>query len=166
MVTPAAVWAALAEVHDPEIPVISLVDMGMVHQVAVESGTVTVTLLPTFVGCPALAIIREAVIRRVAELPGVEAVTVTFTHDPPWTSDRITPRGRERLKAFGIAPPAGTAGCAGDGGTGLLDLLEVPSCPYCGSGNTHLENLFGPTACRSIYYCDDCRQPFEGMKSV
>jgi ring-1,2-phenylacetyl-CoA epoxidase subunit PaaD len=160
MVSGAAIWAALQEVKDPEIPTVSVVEMGMVAAVQVDGPQVHVEMTPTFVGCPALEIIREAVCRNVGAVEGVEGVAVRFVFDPPWTSDRITPAGREHLKAFGIAPPTGVTG------PGLISLEEVPPCPYCGSADTHMENLFGPTACRSIYYCDACRQPFEAMKNV
>lgn len=172
MVTEAALWAALADVKDPEIPPVSVVDMGLVTRVAVSGGQVTVELTPTFVGCPALGIIRQNVIDRLVREEGVTGVDVRFVFDPPWTSERITPLGRERLRSFGIAPPVrerpGCCGPAGAGvpGSSLLSLAEVPPCPFCGSADTHMENLFGPTACRAIYYCDACRQPFEGMKTV
>jgi ring-1,2-phenylacetyl-CoA epoxidase subunit PaaD len=160
MVTKAVVWTALEEVKDPEIPPVSVVDMGMVSRVELEGSSVTIEMTPTFVGCPALDIIRRDVVDRVQRLAGIGAVEVKFVFDPPWTSDRITALGRERLKTFGIAPPG--KACT----TNLISLDEVPHCPYCDSGDTHMENLFGPTACRSIYYCDSCRQPFEAMKPV
>jgi ring-1,2-phenylacetyl-CoA epoxidase subunit PaaD len=150
------VWAALEGVKDPEIPVISVTQMGMIAGVAAEGGQVRVEVTPTFVGCPAVAMIQASIEEAVRALPGVEAATVSFVFDPPWSSDRITPEGLAELRKFGIAPPGG----------GLMDLELAPACPYCGSVETHLENLFGPTACRSIYYCDGCRQPFEGMKAV
>jgi ring-1,2-phenylacetyl-CoA epoxidase subunit PaaD len=160
MVTEAAVWAALADVKDPEIPPVSVIDMGMVRRVAVDGDQVVVDMTPTFVGCPALDIIRRDVVERIAAEAGVAGVEVRFVFDPPWTSERITPQGRERLKTFGIAPPMPEA--AG----GLINLAVVPPCPFCASHDTHMENLFGPTACRAIYYCDACRQPFEAMKTV
>lgn len=160
MVAPAAVWAALAEVTDPEIPPVSVVDMGMVAQVATDGAHVRIDMTPTFVGCPALELIRRNVITRISQVDGVAGVAVRFVFDPPWTSERITAQGRDRLRSFGIAPPLHE-------GTGnLISLAEVPDCPYCGSRQTHLENLFGPTACRSIYYCDACRQPFEAVKTI
>lgn len=164
MVAPAVIWAALADVKDPEIPPVSVVDMGMVGQVLVGDGRVTVEMTPTFVGCPALEIIRQNVIDRLMQVEGVAAVEVRFVFDPPWTSERITPAGRERLRSFGIAPPVAGGACGA--GLSLLTLDEVPPCPFCGSADTHMENLFGPTACRAIYYCDTCRQPFEAMKTV
>jgi ring-1,2-phenylacetyl-CoA epoxidase subunit PaaD len=146
-------WQALEDVKDPEIPTVSVVEMGMVHTVRIEGDEVEVDMLPTFVGCPALDIIRDNVRERLLREEGVKEVVVRFTVDPPWTSDRITPEGREKLKAFGIAPP--TSG------------IEVPPpCPYCGAEEGEVENLFGPTACRAIYYCKRCRQPFEGMKKI
>lgn len=156
----AAVWAALGEVRDPEIPPVSVVDMGMVNEVTVEGARVTITMMPTFVGCPALEIIRRDVAARVAQVAGVAEVEVQFTFDPPWTSERITPEGRERLAGFGIAPPVREVL------QGLISLEAVPLCPFCGSPDTHLENHFGPTSCRSIFYCDACRQPFEGIKTI
>lgn len=160
MVGADVLWGALEDVKDPEIPALSIVDLGMVHRVEHEGEVVLVEAMPTFVGCPALDIIRATIIERLEQVEGIGSVQVRFILHPPWTSDRITARGRERLKTFGIAPP-------GSGSMGnLIALDEVPHCPHCGSADTHMENLFGPTACRSIYYCDACRQPFEAIKQV
>jgi len=153
-----AVWAALAEVPDPEIPVISVVDLGVVHRVAVGTG-IAVELLPTFVGCPALDVMREAVRTRLASLAPGATIDVRFTFAEPWTSDRITAAGREHLRASGFAPPL-------PGGAQLLQVMPHATCPYCGSRRTRLENAFGPTLCRATHYCDDCRQPFEAFKPV
>jgi len=153
-----AVWAALAEVPDPEIPVISVVDLGVVHRVAVGTG-IAVELLPTFVGCPALDVMREAVRTRLASLAPGATIDVRFTFAEPWTSDRITAAGREHLRASGFAPPL-------PGGAQLLQVMPPATCPYCGSRRTRLENAFGPTLCRATHYCDDCRQPFEAFKPV
>ncbi len=144
-----AVRAALAEVPDPEIPVVSVVDLGMVESVEVAPDAIRVELLPTFVGCPALDVIREAVEQRLAGFG--RAVGVSFGYRVPWTSDRITAVGRERLRAAGFAPP---------------DDPAAMRCPYCGSGEVALDNLFGPTQCRSLHYCRACRQPFESFKPV
>ena len=148
-------WEALQEVKDPEIPTVSVVELGMVHRVAAEGGRVTVEMLPTFVGCPALDILRRDVTARLAQVDGVEEVEVRFVLNPPWTSDRITPEGRRKLAEFGLAPPPAADGPA-----------IAPACPYCGARDTAIENLFGPTACRAIFYCKACRQPFEGLKPV
>lgn len=161
------IWEALQDVKDPEIPVLSVVEMGIVTAVEVDGGRVTVRATPTFVGCPALELMRQAMIRRLADVPGVESVEVTWHLNPHWTSARITALGRQKLARFGIAPPPGGAGTgAPDRSTLLADVEPSPACPFCGSRDTHIENVFGPTACRSIYYCRSCRNPFEAMKAV
>jgi len=151
------VWAALADVPDPEIPAISVVDLGVVHRVLVEGPRIGVELLPTFVGCPALDVMRDAVRDRLLDL--APDVAVTFTFAEPWTSDRITPAGREHLRVSGFAPPL-------SGGAELLQVMAPATCPYCGSRRTRLDNAFGPTLCRAVHYCTDCRQPFEAFKPV
>jgi len=157
-----AVWEALATVPDPEIPAVSVVDMGMIKRVDVNGNAVCVTVLPTFTGCPAIGVIKEDVGTAVAALSGVESVTVETTFDPPWTTDRITDEGRAKLKDFGLAPPTGE-------GPVLIASIGLPKraeCPFCGSTETRNENLFGPTPCRALYYCESCRQPFEQFKDV
>ncbi len=136
----AAVWAALAEVMDPELPVLSVVDLGIVHRVTVEptGGAIDVEILPTFVGCPALEVIKASIADRLGAFGRPVGVEATF--EIPWTSDRITPAGREALAAAGIAPP--TSGV--DGGGSLIALEARVACPHCGSWRTTLENLFGP----------------------
>jgi len=161
-----AVWAALAEIPDPEIPTISIVDLGIVRSVEAGDDVLRIELLPTFVGCPALDAIRTAVEARLAGArPRVE---VAFSFAEPWTTDRITDRGRIGLRAGGFAPPGRAATPPGRGphlaGDATMDIA-VP-CPTCGSRRTRLDNAFGPTLCRSIRYCLDCRQPFEGFKVV
>lgn len=155
-----AVWAALHDVHDPEIPQISLVDLGVVRRVQVGEGRVRVELLPTFVGCPAVDVMRDAVAQRLAGFAGDVSVELTFAE--PWTSERITPEGRDALRRSGFGPPP--PGALDDGLA--LPVLPVAQCPYCGSRNTTLENAFGPTLCRAIYHCANCRQPFEQFKMV
>ena len=161
MVTAEAVWAALDEVPDPEIPVISLVELGVVRDVAVDGATVRVEFTPTFLGCPALAYMRAAMEEKLRELgaePQVEVVT-----DDSWSTDRITAQGREKLRTAGFAPPAPRSA----GAPSLVQLQsKVHRCPYCGSTETRLENIFGPTPCRSLRYCEACRQPFEQFKTI
>ncbi|WP_142506676.1 1,2-phenylacetyl-CoA epoxidase subunit PaaD [Melghirimyces algeriensis] len=142
---------ALQTVMDPEIPDVSIVELGMVNRVTMNEGHVRVELTPTFVGCPALDMIAQNVKDRLIQEERVNRVEVAFVMSPPWTSDRITPEGREKLKNFGIAPPSED---------------RVSDCPYCGAKEGEVVNLFGPTACRSVFYCRNCRQPFEGMKTV
>lgn len=156
----AAVWAALHDVHDPEIPAISVVDLGVVRTVEAEPGRLRVELLPTFVGCPAVDVMRDAVHERLRGF--ADDVDVEVSYAEPWTSDRITPEGRRRLRESGFGPPS----LGGGADDRLLPVLPVATCPYCGSRNTTLENAFGPTLCRSIHHCTDCRQPFEQFKMV
>ena len=157
-----SVWEALGEVLDPEIPAVSVVDMGMIKEVAVEGGRAHVTFMPTFTGCPAIAIIEDDIRAGVEKVEGINEVAVTATFDPPWTTGRITEEGRAKLKDFGLAPPTG-------GGPVLITqigLPEVAICPFCGSKDTRNDNAFGPTPCRALYYCQSCRNPFEQFKPV
>jgi ring-1,2-phenylacetyl-CoA epoxidase subunit PaaD len=161
VVTADDVWAALAEIPDPEIPVISLVDLGVVQDVEVEGERVRIDFTPTFMGCPALEAMQRAMEAKVAELGGEAEVRVIL--DDSWSTDRITPEGREKMRVAGFAPPAPRP-------AGKIELVQLRSngfrCPYCGSTETRLENLFGPTPCRSIRYCASCRQPFEQFKTI
>lgn len=161
MVTEAAVWSVLAEVEDPEIPVISLVDLGVVRDVRIEGERVHVEFTPTFLGCPALEVMRSQMTEAIEAL-GAEA-DVKVIQDDSWSTDKITPEGREKLRAAGFAPPA----LRQLNTPNLLQLRsQVFRCSYCGSTETKLENIFGPTPCRSIRYCASCRQPFEQFKTI
>jgi len=144
-----AVLAVLETVHDPEIPTVSIVDLGLVHDVRVDDGRITIELLPTFVACPALEVIRADVIATLGGLG--RPVDVSFTFALPWTTDRLTEAGRSGLRRAGIAPPAAPA-----------DVL----CPFCESRDIAMDSLFGPALCRSLFYCRACRQPFEAFKPI
>jgi ring-1,2-phenylacetyl-CoA epoxidase subunit PaaD len=157
----AQVWEALEEIPDPEIPVISLVDLGVVRAVDVAGGRVHVSFTPTFLGCPALEVMRDAIAERISGLGAEPEVEVVL--DDSWSTDRITAEGREKLRTHGFAPPAPRQ-------PDLPQLVQLQSngfrCPYCGSRDTTLENIFGPTPCRSLRYCRGCRQPFEQFKTI
>jgi ring-1,2-phenylacetyl-CoA epoxidase subunit PaaD len=143
------VQAVLATIPDPELPAVSIADLGMIHHVDATPERVRVEILPTFVGCPALDVIRSLIAERLAGLgPAVEVAT---TFAVPWTSDRINDSGRAALRRSGIAPPAPP---------------DATRCPWCDSGRVVMDSAFGPTQCRSLFYCRDCRQPFEALKSV
>jgi len=161
VVTEAAVWDALAEIPDPEIPVISLVDLGVIRDVDVDAEHVRIEFTPTFLGCPALEVMKGAMEEQVRALGGEPEVDVVL--DDSWSTDRITPAGREKLRAAGFAPPAPCEAAP-------PKLIQLQSqafrCPYCGSTDTKLENIFGPTPCRSLRYCASCRQPFEQFKTI
>jgi ring-1,2-phenylacetyl-CoA epoxidase subunit PaaD len=161
-----AVWAALSAVHDPEIPPCSITDLGIVDRIEANEEAVEVDLLPTFAGCPALDVIREDAEAAVRTVAGGRAVRIRFVLSGPWTSDRITPAGREALREYGVTPPDERAPgpvfvslsppitARGDGAT----------CPFCGSRDTVRESAFGPTLCRSTHFCRSCRNPFEAFK--
>jgi ring-1,2-phenylacetyl-CoA epoxidase subunit PaaD len=161
VVTAEQVWDALAEIPDPEIPVISLVDLGVVRDVEVDDGHVRVEFTPTFLGCPALEVMRDAMAEQIRALGAEPQIDVCL--DDAWSTDRITPAGREKLRASGFAPPVPREATAPT----LVQLQSnVHRCPYCGSTDTRLENVFGPTPCRSLRYCSSCRQPFEQFKTI
>jgi ring-1,2-phenylacetyl-CoA epoxidase subunit PaaD len=144
------VRAVLAAVPDPEIPVLSVVDLGIIHRVTIHPDRIDVAILPTFVGCPALDIIRGTIADRLEERFHRD-VRVETTFEVPWTSDRITAAGRAALRDAGIAPSA--------------EPSEM-RCPFCDSANVVMDSAFGPTQCRSLFYCRGCHQPFEALKSV
>ncbi len=153
------ILAALQAVKDPEIPVVSVVEMGLIAEVRLDGAAVQVQITPTFAGCPAVEVMRAESEQAVRAL-GVDDVAVTITFDPPWTSDRISPEGRRKLKEFGLAPPR-----PGAGPTDLIQLALV-DCPFCGSADTTMESAFGPTVCRAIHYCHACQQSFEQFKPL
>ncbi|KIL47460.1 1,2-phenylacetyl-CoA epoxidase subunit PaaD [Jeotgalibacillus campisalis] len=148
---------ALQSVKDPEIDSISVLELGMVERAELCNGNLTLFLLPTFMGCPALDIIKSTILKAFTNIEGVKETNVLFIHHPPWTSDRISEKGKGKLKEFGIAPPMQKNDQTGE---------WQAACPYCDSFYTTLDNLFGPTACRSILYCKSCKNPFEAMKPV
>ncbi|MFI5254017.1 MAG: 1,2-phenylacetyl-CoA epoxidase subunit PaaD [Candidatus Limnocylindrales bacterium] len=153
----AAVRAALAEVPDPELPMVSLIDLGLIGRVEADGERISVELLPTYIGCHAIEAMQAAIVERLAGMAASVDCEVSFRE--PWTSERITLDGRRRLRQSGVAPPA-------HGGPQLIALEAPVACPYCGSRHTTLESAFGPTLCRTIRHCADCRQPFEAFKAV
>jgi ring-1,2-phenylacetyl-CoA epoxidase subunit PaaD len=159
---------ALEGVKDPEIPVVSVVDLGIVQSVEVEDGHVTVAITPTFTGCPALEVMRAEIVETVRQL-GATGVEVPVVLHPAWSSDRMAPAARERLRSIGLAPPLPAQGRFRadinlSAATSTPD--EPATCPYCGSTDSDLENPFGPTICRSLHYCRSCQQPFERFKTL
>ena len=144
------IWRVLGTVEDPELP-ITVTDLGLIRDVTVEGGRVRVRMVPTFSACPAIEVMRQDIRRRILALPGVEEVTVDLTFEEPWTMARMSERGRARLAAYGLSLPQ-------------RRMAELVVCPYCGSANTTLENPFGPTLCRAIYYCRDCQNPIERFR--
>ena len=153
------IWQILDQIKDPEIPVVSLVEMGIARDVQIDGDKVTVTITPTFAACPAMHYMREEIVRRLESL-GVTNVEVRTSLNPPWTSEWIGAEVRAKLKTFGLAPPPHHDGDL------AIALMEAVECPYCGSKDTVMENSFGPTLCRSIHYCNSCHQSFERFKPL
>lgn len=159
MLTEKEIWQALEDVKDPEIPTISLVDLGVVTGVEFDGENVRVTMTPTFVGCPAMDYMKREVEDRLKQLP-LKNISVEVNLDEPWSTNKITERGREALKKHGLAePPKFNIEFE-------LDVLEHLACPYCGSADTQMKSPFGPTLCRTLHYCNNCRQAFEGFKPL
>ena len=153
------IWRALQTVKDPEIPVVSVVEMGIVREIAQTDAGVRITITPTFAGCPALQVIKAEIIKCVHGL-GAGDVEIVVALAPRWTTEWIGEEARAKLKAFGLAPPPRFLGKVN------VFFEEPVACPYCGSNNTTLKNTFGSTLCRAIYYCQACQQPFEQFKPI
>ncbi|MFY0645058.1 MAG: phenylacetate-CoA oxygenase subunit PaaJ [Bacteroidia bacterium] len=150
----------LKEVKDPEIPTISIVDLGIVTGIDLKGNDVHVTLTPTFAGCPALKLMETMVIDRLNKVEKLENVSVETSFETTWTTDLISEEGRKAIQQHGLAPPKRNCSSI------TMEILEETKCPYCGSDNTDLKSPFGPTLCRSLHYCNNCRQAFEGFKPV
>ncbi len=156
-------FTILDAVKDPEVPVISIVELGIVRDARATDGGVTITITPTYSGCPAMHTIAQD-IRAALAVYGVDEVRIETVHAPAWTTDWIGPEAREKLRAFGIAPPGPV-----DHEGGLVALTrrrQAVSCPYCGSPRTELKSEFGSTACKAIHVCLACRQPFDEFKPL
>lgn len=162
MVSAAQIWEWLAEVPDPEIPAISLVDLGIIRDVAYQGDTLVVTVTPTYSGCPATAVINLDIAAKL-RAEGVEKLRLDRQLSPPWTTDWITAQGRRKLLAAGIAPPADGPGT---GRAALLGLDPEIACPHCGGADTEKLSEFGATACKALYRCQTCREPFEYFKCI
>ncbi len=153
------IYQWLEEVKDPEIPVLSLVDLGVITGVEIDNKKVIVDMTPTFVGCPALDVMKQEIVD-VLTRHGVEDAEVRVSFAIPWTSDRLSEKGKAALKSFGLAPPPSLHVIED------LNVLEHATCPRCEGTNTELRNAFGPTLCRSIHYCHDCQEAFEQFKPL
>ncbi|MHA7876670.1 1,2-phenylacetyl-CoA epoxidase subunit PaaD [Roseivivax sp.] len=166
---PALVRDWLSEVPDPEIPVISITDLGIVRDVAWEEGTLVVRVTPTYSGCPATSVIEMEIERHLAER-GVASLRVERQLSPPWTTDWIGPEAREKLRAYGIAPPID--GTASDGRLAARAARLAgggnasPACPRCGSARTEEVSRFGSTPCKAAWRCTDCLEPFDYFKCI
>jgi len=158
----ARAWEALADVMDPEVPVLSVVDLGIVRAVRADAGGIAIDLTPTYTGCPATAAIRLDV-ENAIEAAGLGRPRIALVNAPAWTTDWIGPGAREKLRAYGIAPPAGKAS---ELKAALFAKDPVLACPRCGSSDTRLTGRFGSTACKSLHACNACAEPFEHFKCI
>jgi ring-1,2-phenylacetyl-CoA epoxidase subunit PaaD len=150
-------WRAAASVVDPEIPVLSIADLGVLRDVSIEDGKVTVTITPTYSGCPAMAMITTEIELALAKA-GFPEARVDLTLRPAWTTDWMSEEGRAKLLAYGIAPPAKAAGRR------ALFGVEAIACPRCGSTQTTELAAFGSTSCKALWRCESCREPFDHFR--
>ena len=153
-----AAWAKLREVLDPEVPALSIVELGIVREVSDQNGELVVVLTPTYSGCPATEAIAADVRKALSDF---EPLRITQRFDPAWTTDWIGPEAREKRRVYGLAPPSGTAAV-----TQPLRMHEAIPCPRCGSPRSERLSAFGSTACKSLYRCTACREPFEYFKPI
>ena len=158
------VWSWLGEVADPEIPVISVVDLGIVRDVAFEDGECVVTITPTYSGCPAMQVIADSV-REALEAHGVDKLRIVSRLSPAWTTDWMSDAGKAALKGYGIAPPVQQAIDISGLHAGIRRRAAPQvNCPHCGSPHTQLTSEVGSTPCKALYKCLDCREPFDYFK--
>ena len=159
-ISKARVLELLENVKDPEVPAISVVELGVVRDVAVNDASVCVTITPTYTGCPAMDVMRQDIEKELHEA-GIMNVEVKQTLSPAWTTDWISATGKAKLKAYGIAPPEKTADIRA-----LKGELPIVQCPHCGSKNTAMISAFGSTACKALWKCNDCLEPFDQFKCL
>jgi len=157
------VFKLLEEVKDPEIPVLNVVEMGIVRDADFAADGLTVSITPTYSGCPAMKEIERCILEELARHDLGDA-KVKLVYSPAWTTDWMTEEAREKLREYGIAPPAAQS-CAANR-LSLNPEQEHPACPFCGSTETELRSLFGSTACKALHYCNACQQPFEYFKCL
>lgn len=158
-ITKEFIFELLEQVPDPEVPVLSAVDLGIIRDVIIRDSEVEVIITPTYTGCPAMNMF-EVNIRSVLQDNGIQSVRVTTVLSPAWTTDWISEKGKEKLLAYGIVPPVGKT----TDKHVLTGEEKHVKCPLCGSANTELLSHFGSTACKSLYRCTDCKEPFEYFK--
>ncbi|WP_417609692.1 1,2-phenylacetyl-CoA epoxidase subunit PaaD [Owenweeksia hongkongensis] len=155
------IWQWLEDVSDPEIPVLSVVDLGVVRHVDINHDHPIVTITPTYSGCPAMNEIEENIRKKLKE-EGLETIEVKTILSPPWTTDWMTENGKKKLQEFGIAPPEGSSADK----SVLFGKAKQVTCPKCKSTNTSMISQFGSTACKSLYKCEDCKEPFDYFKCI
>lgn len=161
MISKQEIIGYLEEVHDPEIPVLSILDLGILRQVETENGETIITITPTYTGCPAMNVIEDDIRSKLKE-KGIEKFKIKTILSPAWTTDWISEEGKKKLKDFGIAPPEKSS----PDKNLLSNTAKEVACPRCGSKNTEMKSFFGSTACKSLYVCNDCKEPFDYFKCL
>jgi ring-1,2-phenylacetyl-CoA epoxidase subunit PaaD len=160
-----AAWAVLGEVPDPEVPALSLCDLGVVREVRAGNPGLDVVLTPTYSGCPATEVITQSVIAAL-DAAGFGPTRVTMQRAPAWTTDWMSDAGRRKLRAYGIAPPGPVAAAEQGVPIRFLRRADTVACPRCGSASTERLSAFGSTACKALHRCLACREPFEHFKPI
>lgn len=156
------VWEFLSEIPDPEIPVISIVELGVVRKVELFQNSITITITPTYTGCPAMKVFEDDIIKTLKQ-KGFNSVEIKMVYSPAWTTDWLSNEAKEKLKKYGIAPPiSGTQ----DKGILFESGPKIVPCPRCNSEKTTLKSQFGSTACKALYTCDECHEPFDYFKCI
>lgn len=159
------IWSWLEEVTDPEIPVLNVVEMGIVRDVEIEDNRVVVKITPTYSGCPAMNTIELEILKKLEE-KGIKSFRILTDYKETWTTNWMTDNAKRKLKEYGIAPPDKTDANSENYLIGLKNSQKVVPCPYCASTKTKLQSEFGSTACKAQYYCNNCEQPFEHFKCI
>ena len=154
----------LSSIKDPELPVVDIVELGIVRDITVEGDSVQVDVTPTYSGCPAMQVIEQDIVQAL-EADGFREVKVRYVFSPPWTSDWLSEQTKAKLRESGIAPPMAVESSGPDELITLRRTRTTIACPYCGSANTGEKSEFGSTACKEIHYCNSCHQPFDYFKS-
>jgi ring-1,2-phenylacetyl-CoA epoxidase subunit PaaD len=160
MVTASYIWELLEEVSDPEVPVLSVVDLGVARQVEVNEQSITITITPTYSGCPAMKTMEDDIRKKLSD-HHIENVTINTVLSPAWTTDWLSENGRRKLKEYGIAPPEHEV----DKSVLFSEPTKVP-CPKCGSTDTRMVSQFGSTACKAHYQCNTCKEPYDYFKCL
>ncbi len=155
------IWEMLVSVPDPEIPALSVLDLGIVREVVLTGEQTLIKITPTYSGCPAMKEIEENILKEL-QAQGIDNAVVETILSPPWTTDWMTEEGKEKLRKFGIAPPEGSSADK----SVLFGEAKKVTCPYCQSRNTQMVSQFGSTACKSLYKCEDCLEPFDYFKCL
>ena len=162
MSTKDKIWNLLEEIPDPEIPVLSIHDLGIVRKIDEVDNEIIVTITPTYSGCPAMNVFEDDIVSTLNK-HGYDNVSIKTTYDPPWTTDWLSEEAKKKLQDYGIAPPEQKTT---DKNALLVDDRKSVTCPQCKSVNSKMISQFGSTACKSLYQCNDCMEPFDYFKCI